>query len=322
MFSPKGIIASLVTNCAADGKLDLRGLRRNIVFQKKAGVQGVCVLGGTGEPLSLSFSERQQVMEAAAEECGDVLALVVGAMVGNPTDVIQDIKTAAKCRAKACMVISPPFVRPSEGDVERMFADLGSRTDMPLILFNVPSRSGFLMSADLILRLANKVDTIVGVKESSRDVVLLSKIRSSAPSGFSVLQGVDSLLLPSLALGGDGGLLAAAAVFPEVCVALHNAFRNARNDVALRYHNMLMPMIDLMYEKSHPAPLKCAIEHRGLPAGPTRPPLYGLTEEHADRVRKCVASVLAAFESDAPGPMNDIVGCPITAGTPTRREKK
>lgn len=296
MFRPKGIIASLITNFTKDGKLDLPGLKRNISFHKNSGVQGVCVLGGTGEPISLTTFEREQVMETAAEACGGQLDLVVGAMVGDPTQVLQDVKLALKYKAKACLVTSPPFVRPSEGDVERFFSDLGAQTDMPLILFNAPSRSGFLMSFGLVKRLAENVETIIGLKESSRDILLLSKVRATAPPEFSILQGVDSLFLPSLVLGADGGLLAAAAVFPEICTALYQAILENHLKKAAEYHYLLMPFIEVMYEASHPGPLKYALELRELPAGPTRPPLYGLTEDHAKRVKKCVGELMSTFK--------------------------
>ncbi len=288
MFRPEGIIASLITNFTSDGNLDEAGLRRNLAFYRETGVKAVCVLGGTGEPLSLTSSERERIMHIAAEECSDRLDLVVGALVGDPVQVAENVKSAAKVNAKACLVTSTPFVRPSERDVEKFFVELGAKTDMPLILFNVPSRSGFLMSAELIARLDKNVKTIVGIKESSRDIVLLSKVRSITSSEFAVVQGVDSLFMASLALGADGGLLAVAAVFPEICTQIYESVQNQDISRARKLHYLLMPLVELMYEASHPAPLKYAVELRGLSAGPTRPPIYGLTEGHMSRIRDCM----------------------------------
>lgn len=294
MYRPQGVISSMVTSFKPDGTLDEEGLRKNIRFQREAGVPAVCVLGGTGEPLALTRQERERVISIAVEAAEGELDVVVGAMAGGPDEVAKDIAYAARAGAKACMVVAPPFVRPAPKDVKKYFATLAAGSEVPLIVFNVPSRSGFLMSASFIAELARDIDMIVGVKESSRDIVLLSDVRALCPPPFAVLQGVDALFLPSLALGADGGLIAAAAVFPEWCVEIDKAVREGDLARARERHYQLMQLVPLLYEASHPGPLKAAIEMRGLPAGSTRPPLYELTEDHMGRLRACMQQLLAS----------------------------
>lgn len=296
MYYPRGVISSLVTSFDENGRVNEAGIVKNIEFQRKAGVQGICVLGGTAEPMALAPDTREKLMNLAIDAAGGELDVVVGALVGNPDEVKRDIAAAQKAGAQACLVTATPFVRPSERDVETFFREL-ARLGMPLILFNTPSRSGYLMSTDLIARLNQDVDNIVGIKESSRDILLLGKIRSRCGHPFGVLQGVDSLFLTSLTMGGDGGILAAAAVVPEICLDIETALKEENLEKARSSYYQMMPLVDLMYEASHPAPLKVALEIRGLPAGKTKPPLYGLKKDHIDRLRKVCESLFEKIKT-------------------------
>jgi 4-hydroxy-tetrahydrodipicolinate synthase len=295
MYRPKGVLTSMVTSFAPDGGIDEVGLRNNIEFQHSQGIGTVVVLGGTGEPVSLSVEERVRVMEVSIEAAERKLQVVVGALVGSPREVDRDIETAGRMGAQACMITTPPFVRPSERDVYQFFTKAAAKSKLPLIIFNVPSRAGFLMSPALVSRVAKDIDRIVAIKESTGDIVQFSEVRSSCPAEFSVLQGMDSLYLPSLALGGDGAILAAAAAFPELCLDIERGVVAGELARARKRHYQLMELVHVMYEASHPAPLKHAIEARGLPAGTTRPPLYDLTEDHLNRVQECVETLKATL---------------------------
>ena len=296
MYRPKGVLSSMVTSFDAKGHLDEAGIRRNVEFQAKAGIRSIVMLGGTGEPLSMTPEERKRTMQVAVEAAAGRLKVVIGTLVGNPTEVARDIENAATAGADACMVTTTPFVRPHERDVQRFLTDLAGNSPIPLIVFNVPSRSGFLMTAKLVCDLARNVEKIVAIKESSRDIALFSDIRAGTDASFSMLQGSDALFLPSLALGGNGGILAAAAVFPEFCITIERAVAAGDLQTARARHFELMELVHLMYEASHPAPLKLAIELRGIPAGRTRPPFYGLTEDHQARIKRCVEKLLRSEE--------------------------
>lgn len=293
MYRPSGVMTSMVTSFAKDGSLDANGIAKNIAFQRKAGVKTLVMLGGTGEPISMTPSERERVMEVSRESAGPDMKLVISALVGNPDEVAKDIAAAAKHGADGCMITTPPFVRPSDQDVQTFLSKTAARSKLPLIIFNVPSRAGFLMSPTLIEKCAGSIDLLVGIKESSRDIVQFSEVRRRTPDQFACLQGVDSLFLPSLALGGDGGILAAAAVFPEYCLGIANAMSAGDLAQARNWHYKLMSIVNLMYEASHPAPLKLAIETRGYPVGLTRPPLYGISDDLSGRIAACTNQMSA-----------------------------
>lgn len=299
MYRPQGVLSSMVTSFDASGRLDEVGIGKNIEFQIASGIKSVVMLGGTGEPLAMTAEERQRVMEVSIAAAAGRLKIVIGALVGNPIEVARDIENAAKAGADACMVTTTPFVRPHERDVRRFLSELAATSAVPLIVFNVPSRSGFLMTTKLICDLARDTRKIVGLKESSRDIAQFSDIRAGTDASFSMLQGSDALFLPSQALGGDGGILAAAAVFPDVCLEIENAVANSNLEMARARHFQLMELVHLMYEASHPGPLKLAIEIRGLPVGKTRPPLYELTDDHKARIRICVEKLMRTFKGPA-----------------------
>ena len=281
MFYPKGIITSMATSFRENGELDLSGIIENIKFQKQAGIKTICVLGGTGEATSLTQEERHQIMEATMSN-SEGLHVVIGALAGRPSDVKADISKAKELGADACMVVATPFIRPSERDVEAFMIQLAS-LGQPLVLFNSPSRSGFSMSVSLISKLS-KVEGIVGIKESSGDIILMHNVLQECKQPFGIVTGGDNLYFPSVALGADGGLLATAAVLPEVCLALEDAILHADLNKAREYHCILHDLDFVMYKASHPVPLKFAMQFRGLPVGKCRPPFSNLDTKHEEEV--------------------------------------
>lgn len=293
MYYPKGIISSMVTCFKNDGAVDYDGLKTSIEFQKKAGVKNICVLGGTGEAASLTSVERHMVMEETMKNA-EGMHVVFGTLAGRPSDVMDDIQKAKELGADACLVMAPPFVRPSERDVERLINEYAT-LKMPLILFNTPSRSAFSMSSDLIQRLS-KTQEVVGIKESSGDMVFMQDIRIKCPHPFGLLTGGDNLYFPTLALGGDGGILATAAVIPEVCMALDKAIADQDYDKARQCHFAVKLLDDVLYKASHPVPLKLAMQYRGLPAGICRPPFSTIDSKHEEEVCKVMREIKSRLQ--------------------------
>ena len=289
MYKPKQTIPSLVTSFNREGKVDLDGLIKNLAFQKEAGIECVCVLGGTGEAASLSRDERQQIMETVMRNHQD-LKIIFGALVGTIEDIKADIQIAKENDAQAVMVMVPPFVGPSQYDMEKYFKDL-AQLDMPLIIFNSPKRSSFNMSLDLINTLS-KNEKVIGIKESSGDIYFLQDIIKENKDNFEVLVGGDDLYLPSLVVGATGGILASAAVIPEVLVALDEAVKEENYTVARRLHYYVKELNDEMYKASHPAPLKYLLEYRGLPVGDCRPPFRPLREKYKHSLEKVLERII------------------------------
>lgn len=293
MYYPKGVISSTVSVFQENGSLDFDGIVENMRFQKQAGIKEVCVLGGTGEAASMTQNERHAVMDAAMA-ASDGLHVVMGALAGSIDEIEADICKAKDIGASASMVMVPPFFRPSAADIENLILRY-SAIGQPLVLFNSPSRSGYSMSAELIERLA-RIPNVVGIKDSSGSMILAQDVRVSCPRPFSLLTGGDDLYFPTLALGGDGGILASAAVIPEVCAALDRAVSENDYELARKCHYAIKILNDLLYKASHPVPLKTCMHYRGLPSGKCRLPFTDIPENDKEKLKAAMREIRQSLE--------------------------
>ena len=287
MYRPYGIVASLVTNFTPSGALDRKGIVATVDFLAGQGIHGVCICGGTGEALSLTDEEHAVAVEAAVEGAAGRCAVVAGALHVDPARIAVAARAAARARADAVMIIAPYFVRPSPDDIYDHVARLADLVDLPLILFNTPSRAGLDMDARLLVRIATHIPKVVGFKEASGDVAKFTRVARESPPDFRLLQGLDDLVLPSLALGGAGALITLGAVLPRLFVSLFDAV--GRNDVARARSLQLaaVPVIDAVYGTPNPSGTKRLLELLGRPGGPVRPPLRTVRagqDEHLTRL--------------------------------------
>lgn len=300
MFKPNGTITSMVTNFCNDGSVDESALIENIEFQREVGVRSICVLGGTGEAVALDALEREEIMRVAIDNAKG-LNVVVGALVGTPSEVAKDIRVASNLGATAAMVMVPPFIRPSEQDIIRFVEELTS-FDLPLVFFNSPSRSGVNLSKNFLLKVSH-LEGVVGIKESSGDLTFINDMLASVPEEFGLTTGSDELYFPSLAVGASGGILASPAVVPEALVRLDGAVRSRDLTTARRIHQQLAILDGCLYASSHPVPLKMAMDLRNLPGGACRAPFKGIVESHRanliDAVRSLMSNLSDVVEFDS-----------------------
>jgi len=277
MYRPSGIIASLVTHFTPSGALDRDGIVKSVDFLAHGGIHGVCICGGTGEALSLTDEEHAAAVEAAVEGAARRCAVVAGALYLDPARIAAAGRAAARAAADPVMSNAPYFVRPSADDIYEHVARLSDLVDLPLILFNSPSRAGLDMDTRLMVRIATQLPQVVGFKEASGNLAKFARIVRESPPDFGMLQGLDDLVLPSLALGGAGALITLGAVIPGAFVRLFEAFQ--RNDLAAARQLQLaaLPVIDGVYETPNPSGTKRLLDLLGRPGGPVRPPLRTVT---------------------------------------------
>ena len=224
----EGVITALVTCFGKDGSLDLAALRDSVRHQVASGAAGLCPLGGTGEPLSMTVPEHKQVIDTVVTEAAGRLPVVVGTLLGNQADIIECGRHARAAGADAIMVIPPYFVVARPPHIRQHFAAIAEKVDMPMVLFHGPSRSGVRLDADTILQLIAAVPRIVAIKETSGDLTISADLLRSAPADFRVLQGFDEYVLPTLALGGHGAVLSLGCLIPNLLRRLHEAFLAGR----------------------------------------------------------------------------------------------
>ncbi len=291
MFEAEGIFTALVTSFARDGALDLDSIRESVRFQVAAGVRGVCALGGTGEPLAQTIDEQKQVIECVVAEADGGIGVIVGCLNASQPDIIEIGKHAKAAGADAIMVLPPYFVMATPHHVKRHLIDVAAAVDLPMILFNTPRRAGVDLEVAFILELLDAIPHLVAIKEASGDMHAVTQLAHLAPGRFSVLQGFDELILPTLAVGGRGAIISGACLAPRLFVELCNAFRAGDVAHARALQHAIMPLCRAIYAEPNPAPLKQALAMVGRSAGPTRPPLYDIQDETTAALRTALGEL-------------------------------
>lgn len=285
-----GITSALVTPFAADRSVDPVGLKQILRHQRAEGVKSFCPLGGTGEPISMTADERRLVVDTVMDEVGGSATVIVGCLLPSQPEIIELARYSERAGADAIMAIPPYFVGTRPRHVLRHLQAIATATDLPLILFNGPGRAGVKLDAESVVELATAVPNLVGIKEATGDMVLATEIAQALPD-FALLQGLDELLLPTLSVGGRGGIVSLACLIPGTLVRLVGAFEEGDLATARALQHRILPLAKLIYAEPNPGPLKHAMNHLGLPGGICRPPLY----PPAEAIVEGLSSVLDDF---------------------------
>ncbi len=290
----RGIHTALVTPFDADLAFDEAAMRQSVRFQLEAGAAGLCALGGTGEPLSLALEEHFRVVDAVVEEAAGRAPVTVGCLLGGQADAVAVARHAEAAGADGVMVAPPGFYGVRPFDIERHFAAVAEACALPIMIFHTPGRSGVRLDADALLALIHAVPAIRSIKEASGDVTLAGEVMRGAPEGFAFMQGLDELLLPSLALGAAGGVVSLGELLPRSLRALFDCAKAGDPERARQIQLDLLPLCRRIYSEPNPGPLKFALEVAGRPAGPCRPPIYGPRDATRAALRELLPPLLRA----------------------------
>jgi len=284
-FRPSGVLVPLVTPFDERGAVDLDALRGLATRALDAGASGIVALATTGEPTSLDDSERAAAVAACAEACaGREAALVVGAGTNDTRTTIARHEALADVPAAASLAVVPYYVRPSEAAIVRHFQAVAERSPVPLIVYNIPYRTGRGLGAAALIELA-ATPNVAGVKQAVGciDAETL-RVLSEADEGFSVLGGDDAFLLPLVLMGGAGAIAASANLCTgQFCEMIA---RGLRGDVAgaRPIAEALLPLVAALFAEPSPAVIKAALHALGrIPTADVRMPLSPASREGAAR---------------------------------------
>jgi len=283
----EGVLPAVITpfqrNHAMD--LDIDGLVSNIEFLIENGVHGIVPCGSTGESATLSFEEHEKVIDAAINAVNGRVPVIAGTGSNNTAEAIRFTQAAKDLGADGVLVISPYYNKPNRSGLIKHYTILAD-IDIPVIVYNVPGRTGQNLSPDLVIELAHHPG-IVGIKEASGDVTQISRIiEGTLDQDFTVISGDDNLTFPILALGGSGVISVAANIEPARMVAMFEAFCEGDFETALDLHYELSPLFRSMFIDTNPIPVKKAVELRGMAAGPVRLPLDELDATKTAQLRE------------------------------------
>ncbi len=274
----EGVLPAIITPFKEEGELDGEGLRRNIELLGEAGISGVVPCGTTGESATLSFEEHKMAVEIAVD-CSRV-KVIAGTGSNNTVEAAELTKHAEDAGADAALLITPYYNKPNERGMLAHYRYVAESCDLPLILYNVPSRTAVNLRPELVAELA-KIETVVGIKEASGDLSQVSKIiELTRDEEFIVLSGDDNLTLPIMSLGGSGVISVVANVAPKKMIALTDAMLRGDLEKAREVHFQIAPLIRAMFLETNPIPVKTACRMMGLAAGPMRLPLASMSEEN------------------------------------------
>lgn len=284
----RGVYTALITPFTDHNKVDEEGLRYLIQRQIECGVDGITVLGSTGEDATLTKEERQRVITIAKEECNRKLPLMVGTGSNSTEQAIQNTLLTEKLGADVALVVVPYYNRPTQEGLFLHFQAIAQATKLPLIVYNVPVRSGQNLLPDTFKRLL-EIPSIVGIKEASGNISQISDVieitRKMRPD-CSVLSGDDGLTLPLMALGGDGIISVISNLFPQEVKELVEALSLGNFSLARDLHYALMPFVKNAFIETNPIPIKAMLQLSNLPSGNCRLPLCSLSEENAAKIEK------------------------------------
>ena len=271
-----------------DGALDEGALVRNVERQVAAGIHFLVPLGTTGETPCLSLEERRRILELTRAHAGG-RPVVVGGGTNSLSATLESIR--ALDGADAFLIVVPYYNKPTQEGLYQYFKAVAEGTDKPVILYNVPGRTGANLAAETTLRLAEEVPGIVAIKEASGNYAQISEIIRCAPEGFSVLSGNDDETLPLMATGADGVISVASNVAPREMVALTEAMSRGDLATARSLHHRLSPLFKTLFVEPNPIPGKAAMARLGLMENSLRLPLVPASRETEERM----AQVLEAL---------------------------
>lgn len=255
----RGTGVAIITPFDKEGEVDFHALGELIEYIIGNGVEYIVSLGTTGETPVLSHQEKIDVIDYTTRIINKRVPLVIGVAGNNTKAVIEDLHHFPLDGAEAILSASPYYNKPSQEGIFQHYQAIAKESPKPVILYNVPARTGRNMSAETTLRLAHHVDNICGIKEASGDLVQCMKILKDAPSHFAVVSGDDALALPQIACGMTGLISVAANSFPATMSAMVQSALSSDFAKAKALNDSLMDAYDLMFEENNPAGVKAIL---------------------------------------------------------------
>ncbi len=275
-----GSAVALVTPFRADSSIDTDALRRLVQFHLEAGTDIIITCGTTGESPTLSGEEQFAIIRTVKEEAGNNIIVAAGAGTNDTKHAVELAKNAERAGAAAILSVAPYYNKPSQEGIYQHYRHIAEAVSVPIIIYNVPGRTGCNVAASTILRLARDFENIAAVKEASENISQIFELLEERPAHFSVLTGEDSLILPFMAMGGDGAISVAANQIPTQIKQLIEAARRGDLEGARSINRQYRKLLKLNFIESNPVPVKYALARMGMIEENYRLPLVPLSAEN------------------------------------------
>ena len=285
----KGVYPAMVTPFTDEEEIDVEGMRSNIAYLEKGGVAGLVPCGSTGESATLSFDEHKKLVEITVDAAS--VPVIAGTGSNNTAEAVELTRYAQDAGVDAALLIVPYYNKPMKSGLIKHFSAIAQACEIPLILYNIPGRTGINMDPETISTLAHEYSNVAGVKEASANFTQISNIiEITRGLEFSVISGDDGLTLPMMALGATGVISVTADILPKQMgqlaqLCLEGNFAKARD-----VHYQLAPLFKALFIETNPIPVKKACDLLGLAGGPLRLPLTAMAEPNVVKLKETLAA--------------------------------
>lgn len=274
----EGVLVPLITPFK-DGKIDLKSYEKMINHYIKQGVNGIIPLATTGESPTILADEYEEVLAKTVEYTNNRVSVYVGLGGNDTSELIKKLKVVERYDVDGILSVAPYYSRPNQRGLYEHFRCISEATDLDIVIYNIPYRTGTNVENETMYRLA-ELKNIIGVKDCSGDMKQTTDLLLNRPKDFSILTGEDAYFYTTLVLGGNGGILGSAHLRTKEFIEIYHLIKSNDHQAALRKWQTLYNMIPLLFSEPNPTPLKYCLNKLGLiDSDEVRLPLINITEE-------------------------------------------
>lgn len=288
MLSLVGTGVALITPFTDELAVDTQALRKLVNHVIAGGVEYIVVLGTTAETATLNSKEKELVIDTIVSENAQRVPLVIGVGGNNTQALIEELKTKDFSAFQAILSVTPYYNKPTQEGLYQHYAALAQVAPLPIILYNVPGRTGVNLLPSTVFRLAHDFSNIIGVKEASGDMKQFQTLLQDRPKNFAVVSGDDGLAVPVILQGGEGVISVIAGAFPKEFSNMVRLALQKEEEKAYVTHHQFKEIIELIFEQGNPAGIKNLSSHLGLCLDKLRLPLVSVSADLSARIKKAI----------------------------------
>ncbi|RJQ36932.1 4-hydroxy-tetrahydrodipicolinate synthase [Candidatus Microgenomates bacterium] len=281
----KGAITAIVTPFEKNGKVDIKALNNLVEFQIKNNIDAIVPCGSTGEAATLNIDEYKLVVETVVKKAQKRVPIIAGAGSNDTAKSIHLSKIAKEAGADALLHVTPYYNKPTVTGLIAHFKAIANAVDLPIIVYNVPGRTGLNITADTTLKIAKEVPQVIGIKEASGNINQMMDILKGAPNYFSVLSGDDAMTYPLMAMGGVGCISVVSNEIPKEFSGLTRLVLEGNFEKAKKLHFEWLDLMNANFYETNPIPVKTALFLMGKISEVFRLPLVSMDEKNKEKLK-------------------------------------
>ena len=284
----KGLGIALVTPFTSDNLVDYTALKKLITYQLENGADFFCILATTGETPTLTKEEKAKIKQIVVETAGDKVPILMGCGGNNTAEVVNELQTADFAGIDGVLSVCPYYNKPSQEGLYQHFKTIAAATKLPVVLYNVPGRTGVNMKAETTLRLAHDCPNIVGIKEAAGSLEQVDEIIKNKPDRFDVISGDDALTFPMIACGAAGVISVTGNALPKEFSRMIRLEMNGEIESARKIHHKFTDLFNLLFVDGNPAGVKAMLHEMGMIENVLRLPLVPTRLTTMQRISECL----------------------------------